>query len=140
MRIHLLISHHLQDGASAPYPAVVHRGMCIPAMMLVVISLMVLSLIGNESQANAGEQATNEQEQSTAHHTVTGTLTTLDLKAGKGMLKTDLGKPLFFNLVRPDLFQSVSIGQRVSVTLTEDGQVVKVMEAAPAELPGPAAQ
>ncbi|MGZ8386312.1 MAG: hypothetical protein ACXWWI_10145 [Nitrospira sp.] len=114
--------------------------MCLPAMMLVVLSLMVLSLIGNDSQANAGEHETKEHEQSTAHHTVTGTLTTLDLKAGKGMLKTDLGKPLFFNLVRPDLFQSVSVGQRVSVTLTEDGQVVKVMEAAPAELPGPAAQ
>ncbi len=140
MRIHLLMPHHLQEVASARYPTVVHRVMCIPAMMLVVLSLMVVSLIGNDSQANAGEHATNEQEQSTAHHTVTGTLTTLDLKAGKGMLKTDLGKPLFFNLVRPDLFQSVSVGQRVSVTLTEDGQVVKVMEAAPAELPGPAAQ
>ena len=135
MRILPLISHHLQDGASAPYPTVVRRVMCIPAMMLVV-----LSLLGNDSQANAGEHATNEQEQSIAHHTVTGTLTTLDLKAGKGMLKTDLGKPIFFDLVRPDLFQSVSVGQRVSITLTEDGQVVKVMEAAPAELPAPAAQ
>lgn len=139
MRILSLRSHHLQDGASPRHPTVVHKVMCIPAMMLVVLSL-ILSLIGNDSQANAGEHATNEQEQSTAHHTVTGTLTTLDLKAGKGMIKTDLGKPLFFNLVRPDLFQSVSIGQRVSITLTEDGQVVKVMEAAPAELPGPAAQ
>ncbi len=135
MRILPLLSHHLQDGASASYPTVIQRGMCIPAMMLVV-----LSLVGNDSQANAGEHATNEQEQSTAHHTVTGTLATLDLKAGKGMLKTDLGKPLFFSLVRPDLFQSVSVGQRVSITLTEDGQVVKVMEAAPAELPAPAAQ
>lgn len=140
MRILPLISHHLQDGASAPYPTVAPRVMCIPAMMHVVLSLMVLFLIENDSQANAGGHATNQQEQSTAHHTVTGMLTTLDLKAGKGMLKTDLGKPIFFDLVRPDLFQSVSVGQRVSITLTERGQVVKVMEAAPAELPGPAAQ
>ena len=135
MRILPLSSHHLQGGASPPYPTVVHRVMCIPAMMLVVVSL-----IGNDSQANAGEHATNEQEQSTAHHIVTGTLTTLDLEAGKGMVKTDLGKPIFFDLVRPDLFQSVSVGQRVSIALTEDGQVVKVMEAAPAELPAPVAQ
>jgi len=50
------------------------------------------------------------------------------------MLKTDLGKPVFFDLVRPDLFQSVSVGEHVSIVLNEQGQAVKVMETPPAEL------
>ncbi len=109
--------------------------MCIPAMMMLVLCLIV-----NASHADAGEQATNDHEQSIAHHTVTGTLTTLDLKVGKGMLKTDLGKPIFFDLVRPDLFQSVSVGQHVSIVLNNQGQAVKVMETPPAELLTPADQ
>lgn len=74
------------------------------------------------------------------YHTVTGTLSHLDLKTGKGMLKTDLGKPIFFDLVRPDLFQSVSVGQHVSIVLNEQGQAVKVMDTPPAEVLSPGAQ
>lgn len=119
---------------SAPYPTFGRTIICIPAMMIVV-----LSLLWNSSQAEA-EQTVIDQSQAGVHHTVTGTLTTLDLKAGKGMLKTDLGKPIFFDLVRPDLFQSVSVGQRVSIVLNNQGQVVKVMETPPAELLAPADQ
>jgi hypothetical protein len=135
MRILPLISHPHPDGTSAPFSTLVCMVMCIPAMLI-----LALSLIWNYAQADGGGQATNDHEQSVVHHIVTGTLTTLDLKAGKGMLKTDLGKPVFFDLVRPDLFQSVSVGQRVSIGLTENGQVVKVMETPPAELMAPADQ
>lgn len=135
MRILFLISHRLPDGTSAQSSTSVSLAMCFPAMMI-----LVLSLIGNTSHVDAGEQAIKDPEQVIAHHTVTGTLATLDLKVGKGMLKTDLGKPIFFDLVRPDLFQSVSVGQHVSIVLNEQGQAVKVMETPPAELLTPADQ
>jgi hypothetical protein len=68
-------------------------------------------------------------------HIVTGTLTLLDLEAGKGMLKTDLGKPIFFEVSRPDLFSRITVGDRVTVQLDEQGRTVKVTEALVTELP-----
>ncbi len=72
-------------------------------------------------------------------HVITGTLDQLDFNTGKGQLKTDLGKPLFFDMVRPESFRRLSVGQRVTIGVNEQGQAVKVMEIPPAELPSPPA-
>ena len=69
--------------------------------------------------------------------TVSGTLAMLDVTTGKGMLKTDLGKPVFFEISRPDLFAGLSIGNRVAVQLDKDGRAVKAIEALPAEVHEP---
>jgi hypothetical protein len=71
-------------------------------------------------------------------HVVTGTLTMIDLNTGKGMIKTDLGKPIFFQISRPDQFSHLSIGNVVTIQLDEEGRAVKVIEALPSELPPPA--
>ncbi|MCS6304186.1 MAG: hypothetical protein H8K07_11040 [Nitrospira sp.] len=71
------------------------------------------------------------------HHVVTGTLDQLDFDTGKGLLKTDLGKPVFFEMIRPELFRRLSVGQRVTIGMNEQGQAVKVMEIPPGELPSP---
>lgn len=76
-------------------------------------------------------------EQPRAQLQVTGTLAKLDLVAGKGMLMTDLEKPIFFRLDRPELFERLSIGDRVTMELDEDGRVVKVIETLPAEIHEP---
>ena len=76
-------------------------------------------------------------EQPRAQLQVTGTLAKLDLAAGKGMLMTDLEKPIFFRLDRPELFERLSIGDRVTMELDEDGRVVKVIETLPAEIHEP---
>ena len=76
-------------------------------------------------------------EQPQAQLRVTGTLAKLDMEAGKGMLMTDLEKPIFFRLDRPELFQRMSIGDRVTMQLDEDGRVVKVIETLPAEVHEP---
>ena len=76
-------------------------------------------------------------EQPRAQLQVTGTLAKLDLTAGKGMLMTDLEKPIFFRLDRPELFERLSIGDRVTMELDEDGRVVKVIETLPAEIHEP---
>lgn len=68
-------------------------------------------------------------------HVVTGTLDQLDFEKGKGLLKTDLEKPVFFDIALPDLFRRLSIGQRVTIGINEQGQATKVMEIPPLELP-----
>jgi len=73
----------------------------------------------------------------TASHTISGTLSMLDVEAGKGTLTTDLDKPVFFRLTRPDLFRRLSVGDRVTIQLDEEGQAIKVIEALPAEVHEP---
>ena len=112
-----------------------------PAFVVMCAAMiMAAGLIGPRAHADADALMVADDQgasQSSDDHTVSGILSNLDLKTGKGMLKTDLGKPIFFDLVRPDLFQSVSVGQRVSIVLNKQGQAVKVMETPPAELPTP---
>jgi hypothetical protein len=76
-------------------------------------------------------------EQPSAQLEVTGTLAKLDLSAGKGMLMTDLQKPIFFRLDRPELFERLSIGDRVTMQLDDEGRVLKVIETLPAEVHEP---
>jgi hypothetical protein len=76
-------------------------------------------------------------EQPPAQLEVTGTLAKLDMSAGKGMLLTDLEKPIFFRLDRPELFERLSIGDRVTMQLDDDGRVLKVIETLPAEVHEP---
>ena len=76
-------------------------------------------------------------EQPQAQLRVSGTLAKLDISAGKGMLMTDLEKPIFFRIDRPELFERLSIGDRVTMQLDEDGRVIKVIETLPAEVHEP---
>src|SRR5262245_25951611 len=79
----------------------------------------------------------SEQEQH--RNTVTGVLERLDLDHGKGELRTDLGKPIFFEVVHPEFFQQVQVmvGKRVTIELDAEGRAVKVMAVPPAELEQP---
>ncbi|HKR78522.1 MAG TPA: hypothetical protein VJR69_02360 [Nitrospira sp.] len=76
-------------------------------------------------------------EQLPAQHEVSGTLAKLDVAAGKGMLMTDLQKPIFFRLDRPELFERLSVGDRVTMQLDDEGRVLKVIETLPAEVHEP---
>jgi hypothetical protein len=72
-----------------------------------------------------------------AQHEVSGTLAKLDVPAGRGMLMTDLQKPIFFRLDRPELFENLSVGDRVTMQLDDEGRVLKVIETLPAEVHEP---
>jgi hypothetical protein len=50
---------------------------------------------------------------------------------------TDLQKPIFFRLDRPELFERLSIGDRVTMQLDDEGRVLKVIETLPAEVHEP---
>jgi len=65
---------------------------------------------------------------------VTGVLEEIDLKQLKGKLRTDLGKPIFFKIVKPELFQRIKPGERVTVQLDERGRAIKLIEVPAPEL------
>jgi hypothetical protein len=66
---------------------------------------------------------------------VTGTLEELDLKNSKGQMRTDLGKPIFFEIVKPELLTNVRVGKRVTVQLDAEGRAEKIIEVPAPELP-----
>ncbi|HTL61469.1 MAG TPA: hypothetical protein VL261_07455 [Nitrospira sp.] len=102
----------------------------------VTVSLMVIVVVWSMFPLTFLERAV-ALEQPAAQLEVTGTLAKLDLSAGKGMLMTDLQKPIFFRLDRPELFERLSIGDRVTMQLDEEGRVLKVIETLPAEVHEP---
>jgi hypothetical protein len=102
----------------------------VSLMMAVVVAVLSLTSF-------AKGESTLALDQPDAEHRVTGTLAKLDLEAGKGMLMTDLEKPIFFRLDRPDLFERLSIGDRVTMQLDDEGRVLKVIETLPAEVHEP---
>ena len=70
--------------------------------------------------------------------TVTGIIERLDLSANKGLLKTPLGKSVFFEIIKPELFKGIAIGQRVTLQLDEHGRAIKAIESQSIpELPAP---
>ena len=111
------------------------RLVCGPC--LVNASLLVLVVATTWSPYVVGAESAVALDQPEAQLRVTGKLAKLDLAAGKGMLLTDLEKPIFFRLDRPELFAHLSIGDRVTMQLDEEGRVLKVIETLPAELHEP---
>ena len=52
----------------------------------------------------------------------------------KRTIRTDLGKPIYLEVKKPDLIRNLSVGDRVTIQLNEDGQVDKIMGASVPEL------
>ena len=74
----------------------------------------------------------------TESHTVSGVIEQLDLATNKGMLKTSLGKPIFFDIAKPELFQGITVGQQITIQLDERGRAIKAIEShSIPELPAP---
>ena len=61
-------------------------------------------------------------------HLVSGTLLKLDLETGRGMLRTDLGRPIYFDVPKAYLFENVIVGARISLRLDDHGRALKVMD------------
>lgn len=121
------------------------NGECVRRELLrfsftVAALLLCAGLLDVDARAETVEQ---RADITPAHTTVSGTLAILDVSAGKGMLKTDLNMPIFFKIDRPDLFEHLSVADRVTIQIDEEGRTVKVIKALPAEVhesPLPSAQ
>lgn len=100
-------------------------------------SLVLALLVWSSSTLGYALQTVDSlrNEDQSPDHIVTGTLDQLDFDNGKGLLRTDLGKPVFFDMALPDIFRRLSIGQRVTIGINDQGQATKVMEIPPVELP-----
>ena len=117
------------------------RSRPVPAQRAMNAGLVVIIMLAWPLPSLVFSETTVALEQPDAQHEVSGTLAKLDLPAGKGMLMTDLQKPIFFRLDRPELFERLSIGDRVTMQLDDEGRVLKVIETLPAgvhEPPPPA--
>ncbi|MGD9730458.1 MAG: hypothetical protein AB7G68_07090 [Nitrospiraceae bacterium] len=104
--------------------------------MSVVGVLLIVLVIGIPNPAPA-ESAGSPAEQKKL--TVTGVVEKLDLSAATGMLTTPTGKPVFFQIIKPELFQGISIGQQITIQMDEHGRAIKAIESQSIpELPAPA--
>ncbi len=78
------------------------------------------------------------QPAETDSHTVSGIIEQLDLTTNKGMLKTSLGKAIFFDIEKPELFKGITVGQQITIQLDEHGRAIKAIEShSIPELPAP---
>jgi len=68
------------------------------------------------------------QEEDAFPQVISGTLVKLDLSTLQGMITTDLGKPVFFEVPKAYLFENVTVGARITLQLDRDGRAVKVMD------------
>ncbi len=71
------------------------------------------------------------------YDTVSGRLSMVNVAEKKGTLATDIGKEIAFQIVKPELFLNLSVGQRVTLKLDKQGRAVRVMDTAAPELPPP---
>jgi hypothetical protein len=60
---------------------------------------------------------------------VTGTLTKVDFINGIGCVTTDLGMPIFFEVTKPHLLATLSLGARVTVEIDQQGRANKIIDA-----------
>lgn len=106
------------------------------ATMRLWLSLMTLSILGMSTTTRATAENQEEVQQ------VSGTLVKLDLIEGKGVLNTDLGDPIAFDIPKPQLFERFSLGSRVTIRMNGDGGADRVANASIADIlaspsPGP---
>lgn len=100
-------------------------------------SLSALFLLGMAMAATATAQSQEEVQP-----VVSGILTQLDLVEMKGVLNTDLGRPILFDITKPQLFEHLSLGSRVTIEMNGDGGADRVVGASMADVleppqPGP---
>ena len=96
---------------------------------------VVLMMIFQGSVTTVEAASSAQQDQNTT--IVTGTLEELDLSRLKGKIKTDLGKPVFFEVTKPELFKGLSVGERVTVQVDGQGRATKVIDTPIPELQQP---
>jgi hypothetical protein len=91
-------------------------------MKRILIILTVAVILGLSPMAASGVRAQDDDS------VVSGTLMKLDLDSLRGLLTTDLGRPVFFDIPKVYLFENVTQGARITLQLDEQGRAVKVMD------------
>ena len=100
----------------------------IPIKVSTVFSAVVLAAIMSQPVPAVAEGTDGPL------HLVSGTLLKLDLAAGRGLLRTDLGRPIYFDVPKAYLFENVIVGARIALRLDDQGRALKVMDTAVPDL------
>lgn len=99
---------------------------CLAGICLVALVLMIVPVQGADtSDEDEGE-------------VVTGILTEFDGTDMQAAIRTDVERVVRVKVVKPELFQRLSIGTRISVRINNRGEAVKVIETPIPELRSPA--
>ena len=96
----------------------------IPTMLSTILSAVTLVAAMSQPHAALAEGADGSL------HLVSGTLLKLDLTAGRGLLRTDLGRPIYFDVPKAYLFENVIVGARIALRLDDQGRALRVMDTA----------
>ena len=104
--------------------------MKVPGVFLVMILTGLFGIQASAEVSVGGESGQTGM-------VVSGTLEELDLTRMKGLLKTDLGKPIFFQVTKPQLFEHLSVGQKVTIQVDQEGRATKVIDMPVPELKQP---
>ena len=96
----------------------------IPTMLSTILSTVALVAALSQPHAAFAEGADGSL------HLVSGTLLKLDLAAGRGLLRTDLGRPIYFDVPKAYLFENVIVGARIALQLDDQGRALRVMDTA----------
>ena len=102
-------------------------------MLRIVVCLILVS--GWMPAMANGAGSNREKPEASKPYEIAGTLSALDVSSGRGTIRTDLGKPIYLEVKKPDLIRNLSVGDRVTIQLNEDGQVDKIMGASVPDLP-----
>ena len=94
-------------------------------------------LFGALAEVQIHRLPTVHAETAEDYDTASGRLSMVNVAEKKGTLATDLGKEVAFQIVKPELFLNLSVGQRVTLKLDKQGRAVRVMDTAAPELPPP---
>jgi hypothetical protein len=100
---------------------------------IALLTMLLIGLLGMNVSAEVSVGGDREQ----SGMVVSGTLEELDLTRMKGMLKTDLGKPIFFQVTKPQLFERLSVGEKVTIQVDQEGRATKVIDVPVPELKQP---
>ena len=89
---------------------------------LTFTTLLLCAVLTGVPQAHAMEGTEGQL------HVVSGTLLKLDLSTGRGLLSTDLGRPIYFDVPKAYLFENVILGARIALQLDDQGRALRVMD------------
>jgi hypothetical protein len=100
---------------------------------ITLITLMVAMTLTTVPVSNSAMSAEDQESELLL---VSGILLKLDLQNRRGLLTTDLGRPIYFEVPKAYLFENVTVGARISLRLDEDGRALKVMDTSIPDLMG----
>lgn len=100
----------------------------------IILCLMLMAVLDRAGAALAQKSSSDLKGQNS--NIFSGVVEEVDTKAAKLLIKTDVGKDVDLEVLKPELLKDIDKGDRVTVTVDEKQRATKVMKNIPIpELP-----